>query len=177
MTTERDRLVAALTGSKEYREAFWRENNATGVAFQVREMRDSRGWTQEELGRRAGNMNQVRIHEIEDPDGGQRNVRTLERLALAFGVALEIRFISYSELVHRILSRTPEMLSPPAIENDLGLQPHSDSSTDTEMERMLAVHSRVFERETFPEVPANVVQFPTETGDNDTTKPLLAAVR
>lgn len=178
MTTERDRLVEELRSSKEYREAFWIENNATGVAFQVREMRADRGWTQQELGDRAGQMAQERIHEIESPDKGHRNVRTLERLALAFGVALEIRFISYGELVDRMLNRTPEMLSPPAIDDDPQLQPHSDLLTDTEMERTLAEHSTALEpSEAFSELPANVVQFPLSSGDNDTTKHPLAAIR
>ena len=178
MTTERERLIEALTGSREYGEAFWEENITTGIAFQVREMRASRGWTQQELGVRAGNMAQERIHHIENPDYGRLSVTTLKRLASAFHVALEVRFISYSELVDRMLSRTPEMLSPPAIENDLRLQPHQDLSTDAEIERMLGELSTVLEpAELFPEIPANVVQFPVDSGDNDTTKHLLAAVR
>lgn len=173
MTTERDRLVETLKGSKEYREAFWDENIATGVAFQVREMRASRGWTQRELGARAGNMAQERIHHIENPDYGQWSVTTLKRLALAFDVALEIRFISYGELVNRMLSRTPEMLSPPAIDDDPGLQLVEQSPSDTQMERLLAVHSTALEP--FQELPGNVVPFPPIDQDNDTT-PLMAAV-
>lgn len=123
MTTERERLVEALMGSRDYRDAFWSENIATGIAFQIREMRASRGWTQRELGARAGDMAQERIHHIENPDYGQWSVSTLKRLASAFNVALEIRFISYGELVNRMLSRTSEMISPPAIADDPALQP------------------------------------------------------
>ena len=173
MTTERERLIEALTGSREYGDAFWEENITTGIAFQVREMRASRGWTQQELGVRAGNMAQERIHHIENPDYGRLSVTTLKRLASAFHVALEVRFISYSELVDRMLSRTPEMLSPPAIENDRGLQPVEQLTSDTQMERLLAVHSTALEP--FQELPGNVVPFPLIDQDNDTT-PLMAAV-
>lgn len=172
MTTERERLIEALTGSSEYGDAFWEENITTGIAFQVREMRASRGWTQQELGVRAGNMAQERIHHIENPDYGRLSVTTLKRLASAFHVALEVRFISYSELVDRMLSRTPEMLSPPAIENDPGLQLVEHVPSDAQMERLLAVHSTALEL--FQELPNNVVPF--QSSIQDDTTPLIAAV-
>ena len=172
MTTERERLIEALTGSREYGDAFWEENITTGIAFQVREMRASRGWTQQELGVRAGNMAQERIHHIENPDYGRLSVSTLKRLASAFHVALEVRFISYSELVDRMLSRTPEMLSPPAIENDRGLQPVEQLPPDTQMELILAEHSTALEP--FEELLGNVVPF--QPINQDDTTPLIAAV-
>ena len=60
-------------------------------------MREARGWSQAELGRRVG-MRQETICLLENPSYGRFTLRTLKRLASAFDVALIVRFAPFGEL-------------------------------------------------------------------------------
>ncbi len=167
MTTERDRLIAELLRSKGYREAFWEEAISTGVAVQIREMREAQEITQAELGEAAG-MAQERIHKVEDPDYARWTTGTLKRIARALGVVLEIRFVSYGEFVDRTLNLTPEILNPPAFDSDPAMTPRRPLFTDAEMLNLLAEHTAVATGTTTPQRirvadGTNVIPFP-ETG-------------
>lgn len=61
------------------------------VAGQIRALRLSRGWTQRELGERMG-VAQAEVSRLENPACDTYTVGTLQRLAAALGVALEVRF-------------------------------------------------------------------------------------
>src|SRR5438132_949996 len=66
--------------------------------MQCRALRESREWTQPQLAEAAG-MSQPRISEMERPGERKPNLETLLRLASAFDVALQVRFVPFSELV------------------------------------------------------------------------------
>ncbi len=104
---------------KEYRDAFAIEHIDTGIPFQIRALREQeeRGWTQEELGNRAG-MAQESISRIEDPNYGKLTLKTLKRLASAFDVALMVRFVPFSELVEWELKLSPDSLKASSFEDD-----------------------------------------------------------
>jgi transcriptional regulator with XRE-family HTH domain len=104
---------------KEYRDLYVAEHIRTGIAFQIRAMRDDRGWTQTELGQRAQGMAQETISQLEDPDYGRLTLRTLRRLASALDVALVVRFAPFSELIDWIVRLTPERLAPPSFDQEL----------------------------------------------------------
>lgn len=82
--------------NKAYRDAFGTEVQGS-IARQIWIMRMERGWSQVQLARRAG-MRQARISMLEDPNRPNLSIRTLKRIAKAFDVALEVRFISFGEL-------------------------------------------------------------------------------
>jgi len=90
-------LVAELT-SKEYRDAFVASLLRIGLPMQCRALRESREWTQPELAEAAG-MSQPRISEIERPGERKLNLETLLRLASAFDVGLQVRFVPFSKLI------------------------------------------------------------------------------
>jgi transcriptional regulator with XRE-family HTH domain len=118
MTVERsNRIFEALKESKGYREAFVREHIATGIAFQIREMREAHPWTQAQLGQQIDRP-QEWISALENPDKGSYTLRTLERIAAAFDVGLAVRFVPFSELVRWTVDLSPERLVPPSFEND-----------------------------------------------------------
>jgi transcriptional regulator with XRE-family HTH domain len=84
--------------NKSYRHAFVRSQVAIGLPLQCRALRESRVWTQPQLAEAAG-MSQPRISEIERPGERKLNLETLFRLAEAFDVALQVRFVPFRDFV------------------------------------------------------------------------------
>lgn len=120
MTSAKDQIMKALQ-DKEYRQLYVDENISTGIAVQLRELRESRGWTQAELGQHAGGIRQERISQLEDPEYGRPTLTTLRRLAAAFDVALIVRFAAFGELVDWTINLTPEQLTPPSFEDEMAI--------------------------------------------------------
>lgn len=98
--------------NKDYRDAFVDESVKTGIAFQTRALRLNEGWSQKELGEKAGKPQNV-ISRIEDPDYGNFTIRTLLDLASAFDVALLVRFVSFGQLMQQLKDVSPEALAVP----------------------------------------------------------------
>ena len=90
-------LVGELR-EKEYRDAYVESQIRMTLPLQVRELRKRREWTQPELAERAG-MGQPRISELEKPGERRLTIETLLRLASAFDVALQVRFVPYGDLI------------------------------------------------------------------------------
>ena len=88
-----------------------------GLAEQIRAMRQERGWTQAELGRRA-ELHQSRISALENPNSPLPSIATLVTLANVFDCALIIRFIPFSQLVELVLAGDS---TPPPFDHDPGL--------------------------------------------------------
>lgn len=119
--TRREQIVASLQ-DKEYRDAFVEEHIDSGVAFQIRATREAQGWSQRELGRRAG-MAQERVSVLEDPDYGRMSLSTLKRVASALDVALVVRFVPFSQLADWATELSAEALAVPNFARDPDLQP------------------------------------------------------
>lgn len=90
--------LAQQLRSKGYRDEFVAAQIRVGLPMQCRALRESREWTQPQLAEAAG-MSQPRISEIERPGERKLNIETLLRLASAFDVALQVRFVPFSQLV------------------------------------------------------------------------------
>lgn len=90
--------LAAQLRSKEYRDEFVAAQLRVGLPMQCRALRESREWTQPQLAQ-AAQMSQPRISEIERPGERKLNLDTLLRLASAFDVALQVRFVPFSQFV------------------------------------------------------------------------------
>ena len=110
----------------EYRREWAEEHVGVGLAFQIRALRESRGLTQEGMGRLA-NKAQGTISQWENPNYGRYSLSRLRELAAAFDVGLLVRFVPFSELVDWTAGLTPERSAPPPFEADEGF-------TLTEME-------------------------------------------
>ena len=75
--------------SATYRKTFTRTLHQIDLALLVREMREEAGLTQTELAKRAGTTQSV-IARLEDAEYTGHSLATLERIALACGVALRL---------------------------------------------------------------------------------------
>jgi len=97
---------------KEYREEY-SSDVGTGLAFQIRLLRERNGWTQERLAQLT-NKRQETISQWENPNYGSYTLNSLKSLAVAFDIALLVKFAPFSELVEWNTSLTPERLAPPS---------------------------------------------------------------
>ncbi len=126
----RGKLIESLQ-DREYRHLFRRASYKRGLAEQIREMRLSRGWTQAELANASGKVQET-ISQIENPNYGNYTLKTLDRLAEAFDVALIVKFAPFSELADWMTNLSPEDLAVPDFEHDPGLNPPAASPEPTQ---------------------------------------------
>lgn len=94
-----------------YRRAFLRDGVTSWIVYQIRALREQRGWTQGQLGETMGGKPQSRIAQIESADYGRWNLSTLLDLANAFDVALDVRFVRWPDYI-----RSTNDTSPAAME-------------------------------------------------------------
>jgi transcriptional regulator with XRE-family HTH domain len=112
----REQIVAKLF-DKEYRDIFVSEQINTGLAFQLRTMREAKGWTQSELGEKV-RMAQSRISLMEDANYSRYSLNTLKRLGSTFDVALVVRFEPFSKLVDHFAKLNSSALNVTSFEAD-----------------------------------------------------------
>ena len=103
------RLVRKLS-RKAYRNEYVASHVRTWIALQVRRLRESRNWSQEDLGDRT-NKPQSNISRIEDPDYGKLSLQTLFDLATAFDVALVVKFVDYRSFLVQSRNLGPGAMS------------------------------------------------------------------
>src|SRR5262245_61601398 len=83
---------------RSYRHAYLDEHVRRGIAYQIRAIRDQRGWNQGEFSKRLGKPQSV-VSRLEDPSYGKVTIQTLLEIADVFDVALQVRFINYSSFI------------------------------------------------------------------------------
>ena len=116
-------MINQLKKSKEDRDAFVASQISVGLPFQIRALRNSRGWNQKQLAD-AASMLQPRISAMERPGGGQLNLETLRRIASAFDVGLLVRFVPFTELVKFSQEFSPDTFTVPSFDQEAkGSQP------------------------------------------------------
>lgn len=161
--TLRNELWARMR-SKQSRENFVSAQISTGVAAQLLAMRESRGWTQKEVGERA-EMSDARISVMENPNYDKITITTLKRLAAAFDVALMVRFIPFSQFVDWIAESTPDSLDATSFPDDK-LAPRRKSvarrvqdvgGAPTGANKALQATLPIDEQSEFPGAPKSVV--------------------
>jgi transcriptional regulator with XRE-family HTH domain len=119
MILDKETQIRNSLVNKEYREALAIEHVNTTLAIQIRKMRESHGWKQDELAAKLGKgKHQETISQWENPDYGRHTITTLKSLAAAFDVALLVKFIPFSELVRDMLSLSDIRLSPPSFSEE-----------------------------------------------------------
>ena len=110
--------------NKEYREALVEENIRTGLAFQIRALREKHRLSQAQLGEKAG-MPQNAVSRLEDPDYGRFTIKTLVRLAAAFDIGLSVKFVSFQTLLDSLEDLRPETLAVPSFREEQEERQHT----------------------------------------------------
>lgn len=112
-------LLNSLKTDTEYRHAWNLENVYTGVCFQIRVLREQREWSQAALGTFA-KMAQERISILEDPNADTKpTLNTLLRIADAFDVGLDVRFVPYKTVIDRSTHTDAKELEVPSFKEEL----------------------------------------------------------
>jgi transcriptional regulator with XRE-family HTH domain len=98
---------------KEMRDAYRGAQTRTYLAYQVRALRNQRGWTQAELGEALG-VPQSQVSRIENREYGRLSVSTLQDLASSFDVGLLVKFVSYETFLLHTRDLSEEALQVPS---------------------------------------------------------------
>ena len=105
--------------SKEFRDAFVKAHLTQGLAYQIRDLRVQRGWTQKELAEKLGLKGQSAVARMEDPSYGKLSLATLIKLSGIFDVALSVRFQSYGKFLMEREDLSQKALQAESFENEI----------------------------------------------------------
>ena len=105
--------------SKEFRDAFVKAHITQGLAYQIRDLRIQRGWTQKELAEKLGLKGQSAVARMEDPSYGKLSLATLIKLSGIFDVALSVRFQSYGKFLMEREDLSQKALQAESFENEI----------------------------------------------------------
>jgi transcriptional regulator with XRE-family HTH domain len=94
---------------KPYRSAFVENEVRTGLAYQVRALREQRSLSQDQLATLMGTT-QSAVSRLENSDYGRVSLSTLIQVANALDVGLMARFCSFAEMVYRTADVSPKSL-------------------------------------------------------------------
>src|ERR1035437_1206065 len=83
---------------EEFRNVYADESLNTHIATQIKVLREQQEMTQSELAGKTG-MAQPRIAVLEDVNYSSWSIKTLSRLARAFGLRLSVSFETFSGLI------------------------------------------------------------------------------
>src|SRR5687767_15129877 len=116
----RERLLRDLR-DEEFRYDYDQEFLNTHISAQIRALREAREMTQTDLAK-ATKTGQSQISEMEG-DYNSWSLRTLRKLARAFGVRLFVSFESWGELIPRVEGFRRDNLERPSFEQDTFFAP------------------------------------------------------
>src|SRR5260221_8978274 len=107
---------------RPYRQGYFEDFYNTRLAAQIRTLRESRGLSQETLAERI-ETGQPAISKLEDVSYSGWSVRMLRRLARAFDVVLQVRFVTYGEALADMEEFSSAALVKASFKDDQMLQP------------------------------------------------------
>jgi len=113
------KLLAKLR-KKTYRRGYMAEHTRRGIAYQIRALRDQEEWSQGKFARQLEKPQSV-VSRLEDPTYGKVTVQTLLEVANTFDVALQVRFISYSQFLRDNQDLTSVAMQVDSFEDDIAI--------------------------------------------------------
>ncbi len=117
MPKQKRKLIEKLR-NKEYRDSYVENAITVGLPFQIRALREDRGWTQEQLADRM-DKTQTLVSRLENGSYGRFSLTTLRELASAFDVALLVKFVPFSKFIEEVEDRSPKGLAAQSFEAEL----------------------------------------------------------
>jgi transcriptional regulator with XRE-family HTH domain len=97
-TWSRKALLRRLARGPEARAKFVESQISNGIAFQIRALRKRNQWSQPKLAKEIGTT-QNQIYRLESPAKTKPTISTLKKLAAVFDVALDVRFVPFSQKI------------------------------------------------------------------------------
>jgi transcriptional regulator with XRE-family HTH domain len=113
----RTSLLKRLSRGVEAREKFVESQINNGIAFQIRALRNRKGWSQPKLATEIGTT-QNQIYRLENPDKTRPNVSSLKKIAKVFDVALIVQFVTFSQLINWAAGISPATLAPNSFDQE-----------------------------------------------------------
>jgi transcriptional regulator with XRE-family HTH domain len=126
MSFVKKRLLETLPDDEGLRYALDEQFLNTYISSQIRVLRESQDMTQTQLAK-AAKTGQSKISEMES-DYDSWSLRTLRKLARAFGLRLFVTFESWGELIPRMEGFRRENLLRPKIDDDPEINPAADNA-------------------------------------------------
>ncbi len=119
MTTIQNKTAiwSKLEKSKAYRTAFVASTLKRWLPFQIRVIRERRGWNQTQLAKASG-LTQGAISRAENPDYGDLSLNTLLRIASGLDCAFEGRFVPFSRLATQFANMSEGAANVPPFDVD-----------------------------------------------------------
>lgn len=174
-------LAKKLLTSKSFRKTYVWEHLKRSIPFQMRTLRDERGWSQERAAQEL-QKTQSMISRLESPAYGKMSLQTLIEIAEGFDVGLLIKFVPFSRLVREYEDVSFSSLSAKSVtdpkeaarleawsaERPSDTRPIVIAGTGTGESAIL---SKLFREHTAPEMleisrKPNLPSVPRSTGDN-----------
>ena len=123
--------------SKKYREQFTVSYLKRSIPFQISELRNKRGWSQEQLAE-AAKVTQGVISRAENPNYGNLTFNTALRIAAGLDVAFVGEFVSFSELARRVEYMSERTAQIVAFEKDSPPREQTNDAFREAIERCLS---------------------------------------
>ncbi len=95
---------------KPYRDAYVKAHLEQGLAYQIKEMRLSKGLTQSQLAKKLELGSQSAVARLEDPSYGRMSLATLLKVAAFFDVAFMAKMVPYSRFLSEVKDVSPRAL-------------------------------------------------------------------
>ena len=97
--------------SKDYRDGYLETHVRSGIAYQIRALREKVNLTQSQFAGVTGKK-QSSISRLEDTEYGRLSVQTLLDIATALNVGLLVRFVDYPQFLKITGDMSPQALAP-----------------------------------------------------------------
>lgn len=111
-----NKLFEKLRG-RAYRHAYMAEHLRRGIAYQIRALRDQRGWNQGAFSKALEKPQSV-VCRLEDPSYGKVTVQTLLEVAKLFDVALQVSFVPYTTFLQATRDTTVKSMTVASFEDE-----------------------------------------------------------
>jgi transcriptional regulator with XRE-family HTH domain len=124
----RQDFLGNLDSSEEYRAAFVEEKIRSGLAAQVKTLRERLPMKQSEFAKLLG-KSQSWVSRLEDPNEPIPTIPTLLHVASKLDIGLQVRFVSFSDLLDDLIDLSPQSLYVPEFRRDPKLFPRKGSTS------------------------------------------------
>jgi transcriptional regulator with XRE-family HTH domain len=103
------KALVKMLSNKAFRDVYVEDHIRTGIAFQIRALREQRGWSQGELAD-ITKTSQSAISRVEDPDYGKLSLKTLLAISSAMDAPLLVQFVEWEDWLARYSDVSPSAL-------------------------------------------------------------------